>query len=111
MILRQIEKEINKRLFTGKAIILLGARQTGKTTLLQKIATKHVNNLWLNADEPEVQAIFENPSATRLNTIFKNKKIVFIDEAQRIKNIGLKLKLITDTNKSLQLIVTGSSAF
>lgn len=111
MIQRQLESVLIKRLFGGKAIILLGARQTGKTALLKKIAAKYKNSLWLNADEQQVQAMFEQPSATRLNTIFKNKKMVIIDEAQRISDIGIKLKLITDTNKTLQLIATGSSAF
>jgi predicted AAA+ superfamily ATPase len=111
MITRAIEKKILSRLYKGKAIILLGARQTGKTTLLHKITQQQKKSVWLNADDPEVQAIFESPTAARLNSIFKNKNLVIIDEAQQINNIGQKLKLITDTNKNIQIIATGSSAF
>ena len=68
--------------------------------------------LWLNGDETDVQNLFRNISALRLKTIFGSKKIVVIDEAQRIENIGLsRLKLITDTMPEIQLLATGSSSF
>lgn len=67
--------------------------------------------LWLNGDEVDVQALFENVSAARLKAIIGNKKTVIIDEAQRIADIGLKMKLITDQIPEVQLVVTGSSAF
>ena len=105
MINRAIEKKIKAKLYKGKAIISLGARQTGKTTLLKKIAAEEKNTLWLNADDTADRTIFEEPSSARLNAIFKNKKLVIIDEAQRIKDIGIKLKLVTDTNKKIQIIV------
>lgn len=69
------------------------------------------NCLWLNGDELDVQKMFEDTSADRLKAQFGNNKIVVIDEAQRIKDIGLRLKLITDQMKDIQLIATGSSAF
>lgn len=111
MIERYLEKVIVANLFKGKAIILLGARQTGKTTLLKKIANKQNNVLWLNADEPDIISLFENSTSTRLKSIFSGNKMVIIDEAQRIENVGLKLKLITDQIPEVQLIATGSSAF
>jgi len=110
MISRLMANTIEKHLFTGKAIILLGPRQVGKTTLLQKLTERLENVLWLNADEQDVQEMFANPSSTILSAEFARAKIVVIDEAQRIKNIGIKLKLITDQIKDIQLIVTGSSA-
>ena len=110
MISRLLAKTIKKRLFTGKAIIILGPRQVGKTTLLQKLTNRLENVLWLNADEPDVQTMFANPSSTLLATEFAKAKIIVIDEAQRIRDIGIKLKLITDQIKDIQLIVTGSSA-
>jgi len=67
--------------------------------------------LWLNADEPDVQELFDNPTSTLLKIELGSIKVLIIDEAQRIKNIGIKLKLITDQLKDIQLIVTGSSAF
>ncbi len=111
MITRSIENIIQNKLFSGKAIILLGARQTGKTTLLKKIFANNSDCLWFNADEPDTIALFENATSSRLKLFFGNKKIIVIDEAQRIENIGLKLKLITDQSVGIQVIATGSSAF
>jgi len=111
MISRAIENRIKDKLLKGKAVILLGARQTGKTTLLKKIVQDKSDVLWLNADETDTMALFENTSSSRLRAIFSGKSIVVIDEAQRISDIGLKLKLITDEIPDIQLIATGSSAF
>jgi len=111
MIERILEKTIKNRLNKGKAIVLLGARQVGKTTLLKTIFGNLPDVLWLNGDELDVQALFETISATRLKVILGNKKIIIIDEAQRIKDIGLRMKLITDQIPDVQLVITGSSAF
>jgi len=111
MILRKLQAEIESKLFVGKAIIILGARQTGKTTLLKTLTKSYDNTLWLNADEADVIELFNHASSTRFKAVFAKHKIVVIDEAQRIDNIGLKLKLITDQIPEIQLIVTGSSAF
>jgi len=100
-----------KRLNTGKAIVILGARQVGKTTLLKTLFGSSKEVLWLNGDEMDVQSLFSAISATRLKAIFGNKKTVIIDEAQRIHDIGLRMKLITDQIPEVQLVVTGSSAF
>ncbi|MBN1819693.1 MAG: ATP-binding protein [Prolixibacteraceae bacterium] len=111
MITRFLESEIEKQLYKGKAIIVLGARQTGKTTLFQKIAENKKNTLWLNADDADTVALFENSSSSRLKAVLSPYKLIFIDEAQRISDIGIKLKLITDQIKEIQLLATGSSAF
>jgi len=111
MINRILSPEIEKRMFGGKAIILMGARQTGKTTLLKNSVGKEDHVLWMNADEPDIISLFEEVTSTRLKSIFSGKKIVVIDEAQRIPDIGLKMKLITDTMPETQLIATGSSSF
>ncbi len=111
MIDRLLENSIKGKFFKGKAIILLGARQVGKTTLLKKIATSLKDVLWLNADNFEVQTLFEASSSTRFKSIIKNNKVIIIDEAQRIKNIGIKLKIIIDEIENVQLIATGSSSF
>ncbi len=111
MIDRLLENSIKDKFFKGKAIILLGARQVGKTTLLKKIATSLKDVLWLNADNFEVQTLFEEASSTRFKSIIKNNKVIIIDEAQRIKNIGIKLKIIIDEIENVQLIATGSSSF
>ncbi|MDR1881082.1 MAG: ATP-binding protein [Tannerellaceae bacterium] len=111
MIRRKVEKTIQDKLNRGKAIILMGARQVGKTTLVKELFKGSDEMIWLNGDELDVQHLFENISATRLKYIFGNKRYVVIDEAQRIKDIGLKLKLITDELPEIQLIATGSSSF
>ena len=110
MITRFLQKKIEEKLGHGKAIIISGARQTGKTTLLKLMFSGQVDSLWLNGDEPDVRALFEEPSSTRFKALFGSSRMVIIDEAQRIKDIGLKLKLITDQIPELQLVVTRSSS-
>ncbi|MBE0637078.1 MAG: ATP-binding protein [Bacteroidales bacterium] len=111
MIKRILKISIEKELFGGKALIIMGARQTGKTTLLNEIFANREKVIWFNADEPDVVALFENPNSVRLKSIFGDNRIVVIDEAQRIENVGLKFKLITDTLQDIQLVATGSSSF
>lgn len=111
MIKRIIDGLLQNRIGKGKAIILMGARQVGKTTVLKRIFDGNDDVLWLNADEQDVRNIFENATSTRLAAFFRNKKNVVIDEAQRIADIGIKLKLITDQMPEIQLVATGSSSF
>jgi len=111
MIERILLNNIKSQLYKNKAIILLGPRQVGKTTLLQELSKQEENILWINADNIEDREIFNQPSATRLKALIGNYNIVIVDEAQRIKDIGVKLKLITDEIKNIQLIATGSSSF
>jgi predicted AAA+ superfamily ATPase len=111
MIKRWLSADIEKRMFGGKAIIIMGARQTGKTTLLRETVGREENLLWLNADEPDIISLFEEATSTRLKSLFSGKRIVVVDEAQRIHDVGLKLKLITDSMPEIQLIATGSSSF
>jgi predicted AAA+ superfamily ATPase len=111
MIERILEKQILAKINKKKAIILMGPRQVGKTTLLKSLFEKSTEIIWLNGDEPDIQSIFENISSKRLEAIIGNKKMIIIDEAQRIPEIGLKMKLITDQLLNVQLIATGSSAF
>jgi predicted AAA+ superfamily ATPase len=111
MIQRTIRQNIEEKLFKGKVIILLGPRQVGKTTLLKEIIRDKNDTLWLNADEPDIQALFSNATSTRLKNYFGTKKIIVIDEAQTLADIGIKLKIINDSLKDIQVIATGSSAF
>jgi len=112
IITRLIKSGIEKLLFLGKAIIIYGPRQTGKTTLLKFLkesTTKKVK--YLNCDEPDIRNQLTDKTSSELRVLIGDAKIVLIDEAQRIKNIGLTLKLIIDQIIDVQLIVTGSSAF
>ncbi|MBL4652024.1 MAG: ATP-binding protein [Flavobacteriales bacterium] len=111
MIARVLHSIIKEKLFDGKVIVLIGPRQVGKTTLLERFANEYDDFRWLNADEQDVRALFGSPNSAFLKKEFGSAKILVIDEAQRIKDIGVKLKLITDQIKDVQLIVTGSSAF
>ena len=111
MIKRLIEKKIIDALNKKKAAIIMGARQTGKTTLLHQLFDDNNNVLWLNGDEADIQLILENITSTRWRAIIGENQILIIDEAQYIENIGIKLKLITDQLPDIQLIATGSSSF
>ena len=111
MIQRVLKKQIKDQMFTGKAIILLGSRQTGKTSLLEDVFPSEKGVLWLSGDDVDVQSMMETMTAQRMRTLLGDRKIVVIDEAQRIKDIGLRMKVVTDQMKDVQLIATGSSAF
>ncbi|MES2447040.1 MAG: ATP-binding protein [Bacteroidota bacterium] len=110
MITRVLENKLKEKLFKGKTIILIGPRQVGKTTLLQKVLdAKHF--LFLDGDDPLVRSKLTDPNVKEIEAIIGNSKILFIDEAQRIDNIGLTAKIIHDRFKEVQLIMSGSSAF
>lgn len=110
MIARVLENSIMAHLSSGKAIILIGPRQVGKTTLLGNLAQsidKRV--LMINCDEPDMRSMLQNKTSSELKALIGNHDVVIIDEAQRVKNIGISLKLIIDQIKNVQLIVSGSS--
>lgn len=111
MIERSIEPIISSEVGKGKAIIILGARQVGKTTVLKKMFTDTSQVLFLNGDEADVRVLFENATSTGLKAVIGNKKTLVIDEAQRIVDIGLKLKLVIDSMPDVQVVVAGSSSF
>lgn len=109
---RYILEAIAGRLFKGKVIIVLGARQVGKTTLVENILSALDSPvIELNGDEADVRELLADTTSTRLRAIVGRNKIVFIDEAQRISNIGITLKLFADKLKDIQVIATGSSSF
>lgn len=111
-ITRIIQKQIEKDLYKGKAIIIYGPRQVGKTTLVKQIISNFSTpSTYLNCDEPDIRALISNKNSTQLKELFGSTKLVIFDEAQRVKNIGLSLKLIIDTFPSIQIIATGSSSF
>ena len=112
MISRIIEKAIVAKLFKGKVLLIFGARQVGKTTLIHRII-EMINQptLVLNGDEADVRELLSNTTSRKLKAYFANNKLIIIDEAQLIPDIGITLKLITDQLKDIQVIATGSSAF
>jgi uncharacterized protein len=110
MITRTIESSLAERLFKGKTIIVTGPRQVGKTTLLRKVLANR-DFLFLDGDDPFVRAQLTDPNTKELEAIIGNANLVFIDEAQRIENIGITAKILHDQFKDVQLLMSGSSAF
>lgn len=111
MIERIAKENVARLLGRRKAVIIMGARQVGKSTLLQQLLGGNENVLWMNGDELDVQDLLANMTSTRIRTVIGRKKVVVIDEAQRIPEIGLRLKLITDQIPDVQVVATGSSSF
>lgn len=112
MIRREQTNYAKARLFKGKALLIFGPRQVGKTTFVENlIADLNKKTLFLNGDESDVLVLFENPNASKLKNIIGDNEILVIDEAQRITNIGIVLKIIVDQIKTVQVIATGSSSF
>lgn len=111
MIERLLSDLIEKRLYRNKAIIVVGPRQVGKTTLLRMLVadTQRKVLMW-NCDEPDVRRKLAEPTSTELRAEIGDADLILIDEAQRVKNIGITLKLIIDNFPEKQLVVTGSSA-
>ena len=110
MFQRTIENIIKEKINSGKAIVVVGARQVGKTTLIKNIL-KDIDYLFLDADDPSTRSLLTNPNTEQIRTFIADNKFIFIDEAQRVAGIGLTLKIITDQFKAVQLFVSGSSSF
>jgi predicted AAA+ superfamily ATPase len=110
MIKRRLYKNVKELLFQNKAILLFGARQVGKSSLINTVVQKE-KFIWLNGDEPDVSLLLENITSDRLKAIVGDSKILVIDEAQMISNIGLLIKRMVDNFSEIQIIATGSSAF
>lgn len=112
IIKRDLEKDIRSRLGSGKTIVIYGARQVGKTTLLKTIFGDRGDVKWLNGDDEQTQQGFKVADSRAFLPILGNCKTMVIDEAQRIENIGLKLKILQDNyGDKIQFVATGSSSF
>lgn len=112
MIQRQLQEVIESRIFSGKAIILIGARQVGKSTLFKMVMHRlNKPTLQLNCDDPEVRALLSQTNTQELKLLIGNNQVVLIDEAQRVNDIGMILKRIVDNFPNVQLLATGSSSF
>jgi predicted AAA+ superfamily ATPase len=109
MILRDIQKTVEEDWDNKKAIVLLGPRQVGKTTLIEIIA-KNKKTLWLNGDDPQTRLNLANANFQFLNQLISEYDVIVVDEAQRIENIGLSIKMLIDAKLNKQIILTGSSS-
>ena len=109
---RTIENELRQKFFRGKAIIIYGPRQCGKTTMLRHLMQEFENDvLWLNGDNPDTKKLLSNITVSSWNMVIGKRKIVVVDEAQNIENIGIALKLVINEMPHIQVIATGSSSF
>lgn len=112
VIRRTIQAHIEKKLFKQKVIIVYGARRVGKTTLLSSLRGQYEKeSVYYNCDEPDIRRSLTEVTSTELKSLIGKRKIIFIDEAQRVKNIGITLKLIVDNFPQIQVVATGSSSF
>lgn len=109
---RMLDTLITERLNRGMAILVLGARRTGKTTLLEHlIHTTTLDVAYLNGDNDFDVALFETVTPSIWNQVLGNKRAVFIDEAQHIPNIGRAVKLLIEGRNDVQVFISGPSSF
>ncbi|MDO8520953.1 MAG: ATP-binding protein [bacterium] len=111
MIERDIKKPIIEALSSKKVIIIYGARQVGKTTLVKDILDGVAHSAYLSCDEPDVRAAFTDKTSPEMNAFIRGARTIVLDEAQRVPHIGLALKLLHDTHPEITIIATGSSSF
>ena len=103
--------EIQSSLYKGKTIVIYGARQTGKTTLCRKIVAETENAEYLLCEEPDVAEALNGKNSSAMRSFLGNRQLVVLDEAQRLAEPGMTLKLLHDTCPDIQIIATGSSSF
>jgi len=108
---RIIESQIQKQIGKQKVILLYGTRRTGKSTIVENIAAKEENTLLLQGEDMDVSRLLQNRTVANYKRLTKGKKLIIIDEAQSIPEIGKILKLMIDTIKGITVIATGSSSF
>ena len=112
-ITRTIEDKIINSLVTGQKVVLVfGARRVGKTEMVKKIIEKmKLNFIFLNGEDMEHRELLAQRSVNNYKRLLNNKKLLVIDEAQAIPEIGLKLKLMVDSIPEIKILATGSSSF
>ncbi len=109
---RIIQKQIEAQLGKQKVVMLYGTRRTGKTTIIENIATKHSDDaLLLQGEDMQVAGLMQQRTVAKYIQLTKGKKIIIIDEAQAVPEIGNNLKLMIENIKGITIITTGSSSF
>lgn len=112
LIQRVIEEQIPKSLTAGKVVVLLGPRRVGKTVLVNQLLKKtEMPYLLLSGEDIDTHKLLQNRSVQNYKRVLGEKRFLVIDEAQKIPEIGIKLKLMVDHIEGLKVLVTGSSAF
>jgi len=108
---RTIQKSIEANLFKGKVIVITGARRVGKTFLSKQLIENVPNSRYVNCELLQNKTALETTNSVMLKNFLGNYRLVVLDEAQHLNNIGLVLKIINDTFPEIQIIATGSSGF
>lgn len=113
MVERTLEKSLRSKLGKGRVLVIYGPRRVGKTTLAVKLLKEAPagDQLYLNCDELATQDALKPTTLAALERTIGQAKRIVIDEAQRVENIGLSLKLLIDARPELDIIATGSSSF
>lgn len=112
MIKRLVKTAISGRLWQKKLVLLLGPRQVGKTTLVRETMREQGGRtVYLSGDDPGLRAQLADAPLERLRSLVQSYDLIFLDEAQRIRNIGITLKLLVDHFPEKQVVATGSSSF
>jgi len=108
---RVIQSKIQHALSSKKVIIVYGARQVGKTTIIKEILKNNRQGVYLSCDEPDVLDVFTGKTSSEMKAFLRGATTIFLDEAQRVRNVGISLKLLHDTYPELTIVATGSSSF
>lgn len=109
---RSVLSQIQDSLQAGKVTVLYGPRQVGKTTLVKElIGTISARSKFVNADELTYREVLASQSSQRLGELLGDAELLVIDEAQRVPEIGLNLKILVDTFPQAKIIATGSASF
>ena len=109
---RSIAEDVSRKFFKGKVIVVYGPRQSGKTTLIKELLREMaVSPVFLNGDDDLDVHYFDTVTASRWTQLMGEKKVVFIDEGQKIQNLGRAVKLLVDSRDDVQVVITGSSSF
>ena len=111
LIKRILASKVRRAIEPAKAIILYGPRQVGKTTLLSQLS-KELNESYLqiNGDQLKYREVLSSEDSQKLRELIGNNSLLIIDEAQRVPNIGLNLKIIVDNFPEVKVLVTGSAS-
>lgn len=109
---RIIADDVSQNFFKGKAIVIYGPRQSGKTTLAKELFRQmSIDPVCLNGEDDLDVHYFNTVTASRWTQLLGDRKIVFIDEGQKIQNLGRAVKLLVDSRNDIQVVITGSSSF
>ena len=110
---RDISSLFERKVLPNKVLVLLGARRVGKTAFIKNYLSTipNENYLHLNGEDIDDANLLKERSVNNYSRLFLNTKLLIIDEAQNIPEIGLILKLIVDSIEGIRIIVTGSSVF